>query len=249
MFAWIAAYLWLMAGKRYVQYIEAGLQPLLVIALVISILFLVALIARPSGRNAGHPPLAVLFNTGLLILPIVYTFAVPPDGLGDYARTRRVAYMESTRHDKGRPPIETDTTVQLPDHNRLDDKNVSRVYEVSLTEIVLGIDSLAGKHIETIGRVSRDTVLPDGYFFVFRFVITCCAAHAMPMSLPVREDVGVSQIKDDDWIEITGSVYPEKMAIGGFVFDSIPVIYPVRLRKIEPPQNPYLSLRPEDLIL
>jgi uncharacterized repeat protein (TIGR03943 family) len=233
-----------MAGKRYVWYIEADLQPLLVIALVISILFLIALIARPSGRNTGHPPLMVLFNTGLLILPIIYTFAVPPDGLDDYARTRRVAYIESILHDKGRPLTEIDTGALLLGHDRLDHRNTSRVYEVSLTEIQLGIDSLAGESIKTIGRVSRDTRLPDGYFFVFRFVITCCAAHAMPISFPVRENAGASQFKDDDWIEITGSVYPEKMAIGKFVYDSMPVIYPIRVRKIEPPQNPYLSLRP-----
>jgi uncharacterized repeat protein (TIGR03943 family) len=243
MLAWIAAYTLLLTGDRYVLFIEKDLKPLLIIALVVSVLFSISLIVKPSGRSNGKSPLAILFNTGLLLLPLIYMYSVPSNGLDSYARMHRVPYVESTLHDKGRPATGRDTSYRLPDNDFSADENTGFVYDVNLTEIETGIDSLAGRNIRTIGRVSRDTVLPDGYFFVFRFVITCCAAHAMPMSLPVVENDMTSSIPNDAWIEITGTVYPEKMNIGKFVFDSIPVIYSEKVRKIEAPQNPYISSR------
>jgi len=239
--AWILAYIWLLTGERYVQFIEQGFQPLLVVALVISVLFLIALVFRPSGSEYKKTSVAIWLNTGLLLLPLIYVYSIPPDGLDNYALSRRVPYIESTLHEKGRPLSDRDTSKQMPNQNVLHSISNDSTFTVSLTDIEMGIDSLSGRHIRLIGRVSRDTLLPDGYFFIFRYVITCCAAHAMPMSLPVVEDSDAARISDDAWIEVIGSVYPERMVIGEFVFDSIPVIYPGQIRQIDPPNNPYIS--------
>ena len=238
---WIAEYIWLLSGERYVQFIEKDLQPLLIIALCISALFLIALAIKPTGSSHTKSNISLWLNTGILLLPLIYTYAVPADGLDSYARIHRVPYVESSLHDKGISISNHDNSSLIPDQRKIKINYSDSIYTVSLTEIEMGIDSLTGENVRVIGRISRDTLLPDGYFFIYRFVITCCAAHAMPMSLPVVEDSNTLKIQDDEWIEVLGSVYPEMMPIGRFVFDSIPVIFPGEIKLIEPPENPYIS--------
>ncbi len=239
--AWAMALVWLLTGDRYLRFFEKDFQPLLMAALAVTVVFLVAGFLRPAGRKDSKSGVKIWLNTGLLLLPLLYIYGVPSAGLDNYARSRRVPYVESTLHDKGRPVSGEKDTAQPFDHNHDYPGFGDSVINVSLMDIETNIDSLIGKNIIVTGRLSHDAALPSGYFFIYRFVISCCAAHAMPMSLPVAGNPDMASIPEDNWIEIQGVVYPERMIIDSFVFDSIPVIHPISIRSIEPPASPYIS--------
>lgn len=73
--------------------------------------------------------------------------------------------------------------------------------------------SYEGQHISLEGLFSRTVVGHDELSAVFRYLITCCAADAMPVGVFTdRQDI--EGITDDTWVRITGRV--SKTRLDGF---------------------------------
>lgn len=90
-------------------------------------------------------------------------------------------------------------------------------------------ENYVGKSVQVEGFVQPH---PDGTFAVARFMITCCAVDATPISLNVDSQKG--SLKDDEWVRVTG-VFQVKNISGGRVL----VIQPTKTEKIAVPANPY----------
>jgi uncharacterized repeat protein (TIGR03943 family) len=52
------------------------------------------------------------------------------------------------------------------------------------------------------GFVTHIPGWPDEYFMITRFVLTCCAADAYPVGLPVELPPGTERPKPDTWLEV-----------------------------------------------
>lgn len=97
-------------------------------------------------------------------------------------------------------------------------------------------EAYAGQAVKVQGFAVHPDNLPGQYFLVTRFTITCCAADASPVSLPVKLRQGDrASYKPDQWFEVQGKMIVETLSAG----DRQLVIDASEIRPINQPANPY----------
>jgi uncharacterized repeat protein (TIGR03943 family) len=97
-------------------------------------------------------------------------------------------------------------------------------------------DVYAGQKVKVQGFAVHPSNLPEQYFLLTRFVITCCAADAYPVSLPIKLPQGKrSQYKVDQWFEVEGQMITETLAEGKRQV----VVQSGMIRPIDEPAKPY----------
>jgi uncharacterized repeat protein (TIGR03943 family) len=95
-------------------------------------------------------------------------------------------------------------------------------------------DAYTGQKVKVTGFVIYPPNLADQYLLISRFIITCCAADAYPVSLPVKLTASRDAYKPDSWLEIEGQMITETLAGKRQL-----VIEAKSLKPIEEPKNPY----------
>ncbi len=95
---------------------------------------------------------------------------------------------------------------------------------------------LAGQRVVTEGRVFRDDSLPAGTVGLYRFVIVCCAADAIPVQVVLRS-ADAARLPNDGWIRAEGTVGSVNAADGA----AVAVVNAERVTAISAPSDPYLS--------
>ncbi len=97
-------------------------------------------------------------------------------------------------------------------------------------------DAYAGQAVKIQGFAVHPTQLPNQYFLLTRFTITCCAADAYPVSLPIKLRQGDRQsYKVDQWFEVEGVIISETLGKGNRQV----VVDATSIRPINQPANPY----------
>jgi uncharacterized repeat protein (TIGR03943 family) len=71
-------------------------------------------------------------------------------------------------------------------------------------------------------------------FQISRFVVTCCAADAVPVSLPVFWS-GSGALENDQWVEVSGH-----FEIRSIADTPMPVLVAESVTVVEMPEMPYL---------
>lgn len=95
-------------------------------------------------------------------------------------------------------------------------------------------DAYTGQKAKVQGFVIHPSNLPDQYILISRFILTCCAADAYPVSLPVKLTGSRSAYKPDVWLEVEGQMRTETLADKRQL-----VLQATALKPIEEPKNPY----------
>ncbi len=97
-------------------------------------------------------------------------------------------------------------------------------------------DGYTGQKVKVQGFVvyPNEPPLPDQYILISRFVITCCAADAYPVGLPVKLDQDRKNYAPDTWLEIEGQMITETLAGKRQL-----TIQASSLKNIPQPENPY----------
>jgi uncharacterized repeat protein (TIGR03943 family) len=100
-------------------------------------------------------------------------------------------------------------------------------------------DAYTGQKVKVQGFVVYPKDLPADYFLLSRFVLTCCAADAYPISLPVklpqgRDAQGREAYKPDTWLEIEGQMITAQLSGKRQL-----TIAANTLKPIPEPQKPY----------
>jgi uncharacterized repeat protein (TIGR03943 family) len=121
-------------------------------------------------------------------------------------------------------------------------KGATKSQERSLVEWIRTLqvypepDAYAGQAVKIQGFAVHPTQLPNQYFLLTRFAITCCAADAYPISLPIKLRQGDRQsYKVDQWFEVEGVMISETLAEGNRQV----VVEATAIRPINQPANPY----------
>jgi len=218
---WASALLWLLFTGRYQAFLRPSFWALLLWALAVLLLFAAALFwARPSlpaGSMAAVPGIRLL----VMLLPLIYVMAAQEQTLGSHALKNRLsepAYME--RFAVGSPAI-------VEGDNPL----------VTLLDILQNFKAYEGRKITTLGMVYRDETVPPGHFLVFRFLIVCCAADALPAGALVSHEE-VDSFEQDTWVSVEGILGLKD--VGDFTF---PLIRAERITRIDAPRDPYFFPR------
>lgn len=95
-------------------------------------------------------------------------------------------------------------------------------------------DAYAGQKVKVQGFVIHTPEFPPDYLLLSRFVITCCAADAYPVGLPVKLTQNHQVYPPDTWLEVEG-----KMITENFGGKRQLTIQGSSLKQISEPQNPY----------
>ncbi|MEL7037167.1 MAG: TIGR03943 family protein [Cyanobacteria bacterium J06592_8] len=97
-------------------------------------------------------------------------------------------------------------------------------------------DSYKGQAAKVTGFVIYPPSLPQEYLWLSRFVITCCAADAYPVGLPVLfpTDSNRKDYPQDSWLEVEG-----KMTTQTIDGERRLTIQALKLTPIPEPRNPY----------
>lgn len=92
-----------------------------------------------------------------------------------------------------------------------------------------------GKPVNTIGIVTP-VENSDDVFLLTRFVVTCCAVDAQPVSVPVFLPDWRNSLSVNSWIRVEGGFQPAPAGVSG----SPVVVVPVSITDEEVPREPYL---------
>jgi uncharacterized repeat protein (TIGR03943 family) len=95
-------------------------------------------------------------------------------------------------------------------------------------------DAYTGQKVKVQGFVVYPPNLSDDYFIVSRFVITCCAADAYPVGLPVKLSQSRQAYPPDRWLEVEGRIITENLDGKRQL-----TIQAHSLKPIPEPENPY----------
>jgi uncharacterized repeat protein (TIGR03943 family) len=215
---WASALVWLLFTGRYKMFLRPGLWTLLLWALVVLLLFAAAVLWSRSSFSSERMMAAPGIRLGVLLLPLIYVMAAQEQTLGSHAFKNRLSgptYME--RFALGSPAI-------VEGDNPL----------VTLLDILQNFQAYEGRKITTQGMVYRDDTVPLGHFLVFRFLIVCCAADALPAGALVSHEE-IDSFAQDTWVSVEGILGLKK--VGDLTF---PLIQAESITRIDPPKDPYL---------
>lgn len=95
-------------------------------------------------------------------------------------------------------------------------------------------DSYTGQKVKLQGFVIHPPELPPEYLLLSRFVITCCAADAYPVGLPVKLSASRQAYPADTWLEVEGKMITENLGDKRQL-----TIQASSLKQISEPKNPY----------
>ncbi|MEH1951065.1 MAG: TIGR03943 family protein [Nostoc sp.] len=95
-------------------------------------------------------------------------------------------------------------------------------------------DTYTGQKVKVQGFVIHPPDIGKEYLFLARFVLSCCAADAYPVGLPVKLQNNQELYSADTWLEVEGQMVTENLAGKRQL-----TIAANSLKKIPQPQNPY----------
>jgi uncharacterized repeat protein (TIGR03943 family) len=95
-------------------------------------------------------------------------------------------------------------------------------------------DAYLGQKININGFAFYNSKLPDNYLMLSRFVITCCAADAYPVALPVKFTGTRQTYPQDSWFQVKGKAIVETLSGNRQL-----VIEASEINPIPAPKNPY----------
>ncbi|MDY6939864.1 MAG: TIGR03943 family protein [Cyanobacteriota bacterium] len=97
-------------------------------------------------------------------------------------------------------------------------------------------EAYKGQKVNLSGFVIHPPDFPEDYLVISRFVITCCAADAYPVGLPVRLPENSQEYPADTWLQIEG-----QMGVARLLDVRKLAIVAESLTEIPEPENPYDS--------
>jgi putative membrane protein len=218
---WAGALAWLLVTGRYQVFLRPGFWALLLWGLVVLLLLGGVMMWSSRSLDSMSRGAALWIRLGVLIVPLVYVFAAQGRPLGSQALKNR--FFEPRFMERLARTIPKQVEAENP--------------HVTLLEILQNFQAYHGRKITTEGMVHRDEVVPQKHFLVFRFLIVCCAADALPAgALVASEDA--DSFAQDSWVRVEGVLGLKK--VGDLTF---PLIKADRITKISPPKDPYLFPR------
>lgn len=95
-------------------------------------------------------------------------------------------------------------------------------------------DAYTGQKVKVQGFAIHPQELAEEYILLSRFVLTCCAADAYPVGLPVKLTSSRNDYKPDTWLEVEGVMMTETLAGKRQL-----TIQANSIKTIPEPKNPY----------
>ncbi|MBD2209052.1 TIGR03943 family protein [Calothrix sp. FACHB-156] len=187
------------------------------------------LLRRRRRDNVANPMHLNIFPTGwgsgLLLTAAILGFIITPQVFASDKALQRGVTLDSLGTTRVKPQAFR-ATVRPEERSLIDWVRTLNVYPEP--------DAYNGQKVKVQGFVIRPPDLGKEYFFLARFVLTCCAADAYPTGLPVKLSDASNQYPADTWLEVEGQMITETLSGKRQL-----TIAASSLKKIPQPKNPY----------
>lgn len=219
MAAWAGLFWWLLLSGRSFFYLSDRTDWVVPMG---AIILTVAVVGRLWSARGPHPePLrrTDAWRLGAIVVPVIATLVVPTASLGSYAASRRSSFVSSGY-------TSTAADIESGELSLIDVAGALRSREA-----MQALVQRAGTEVSFVGFVARDSGMPADEFMLSRFLVSCCVADALSVQVRV---VGAppGELAEDDWVRVTGAMYP----LGREVIVDASEVEPVPR-----PKRPYLN--------
>ncbi len=147
-------------------------------------------------------------NGLILVLPVLFIFPAGQNTLGEYAMQKRSmagsAVQKAERATSDQVPSNPLTAIPAYDTEAGQDN------DISISTLIREFDRFGGKQVSIQGLFARNVSGHDELSAVFRYLITCCVADAMPVGVFVSSGAAEG-IENNQWVRAEGKVELRKM--------------------------------------
>lgn len=215
---WAAFFWWLAIGGEMIRYLGPRTYWVAWFGAIVLTGAALAHLATVTKGAPMPPSTREIWGVAVLLIPILAVVAVPEPDLGALAAARKTTGVSGLTSSLPRPEAKP---------GKIDLAEIFFASQSSEYANAVGITT--GTKVELLGFVTHPKKGPEGTFSLTRFYIACCAADAVPYSVPVRTSEGFA---DDTWLRVTGTLAEDPEA--GYL------VTPDAIEEVGKPKNPYL---------
>ena len=223
---WTVFLIYLLASQRFVAFLRPEFGLLLAVAHFVAMGFMLAAMIRPKTSEMDVP---AILRALVLLVPVLYSMAMPDTMLGNQAFKKRFIGTHNgaiSRQDTASSPGEIEGTQQ------------ETPLELTILDILRNPDLFNGQRVVVTGMILRDEQLKPHFggrdMAVYRFLINCCAADALPLAIGLDSDQ-TDAFTNDQWVQVEGIF--DLQQING---KPVPLVSKPQIKPVEAPAVPYL---------
>jgi uncharacterized repeat protein (TIGR03943 family) len=175
-------------------------------------------------HHDGHDHAPSSINLWIMLIPLLIGVLIPARPLDSSAVSAKGLTTSA-------PLINSDASSQVFE-TPSEQRNV--LDWVKLFYLEKELSPYIDQQASVVGFVYFDERLPDGQFFVSRFILSCCAADGYAVGMIVEWDQ-TDTLKQDQWVQVRGPV--DAVSFEGNVS---PIIRAETVELVSQPDQPYL---------
>jgi uncharacterized repeat protein (TIGR03943 family) len=236
--SWTAYLVYLLASQRYIVFLRPEFGLLLALAHFIALAFLLAAVTR-SDKAAVD--LSRILRALVLLVPIVYAVVMPDTKLGQQAFKARFVGTANGSVRQGPAALSSQGAKKPPDSPpAMGDPSAGqgRPPEKTILELYQNPNLYKGHRVVVTGMMMHDEQLKPHFggraTAVYRFLITCCAADALPLAIALDGNL-TDAFANDQWVAVEGVFDIERIKD-----KPVPLITELRIKPVKAPTIPYL---------
>ncbi len=217
--AWAGLFWFLLVTGRWSLYLST--RTFWVVPTGAALLTIAAVLRLASARTVNRDPLlpTTSWTLAVIAIPVALIVALPPATLSGYALGRRAGFVGSG------------VSVSADDIASGELSFIDVAAAQTSKAGMVALRSRAGEQVALEGFVWRETGTAADEILLTRYVITCCVADATSAQVLVV-NVPPGRFQADDWVSVTGRIYP----LGNQI-----IVDASRVTGIPQPRRPYLT--------
>jgi uncharacterized repeat protein (TIGR03943 family) len=219
--AWAALFWWLLLTGRFNLYLStrtAWVVPVGATLLTAAAVGRLAAARSMSPEDLGRREAVIM---ALMVMPVVLVMVLPPATLGSFSASKKTSFSSTTLSNSFYDQITTTSEITL----------LSVAAAQTSDEGARALSRRAGSDVNFVGMASYDPGAPADEFLLTRYVITCCVSDATIVQVRVV-NVAPGSVQPDDWVQVTGQIYPLGRTI---------LVNADSVRIVSRPARPYLT--------
>jgi len=237
---WTGFLVYLLASQQYVAFLRPEFGLLLAVAHFVAMGFMIAAIVRPKTTEMRVP---TILRALVLLVPVLYSVAMPDAMLGNQAFKKRFIGNNSgavSRQEQSTLFSQEAENKSNPASPQGENGGTQQETPLELTilDIFRNPNLFKGQRVIVTGMIVHDEQFKP-YFggrdaAVYRFLINCCAADALPLAIALDSDQA-EPFANDQWVQVDGI-----FELRQFSGKAVPMFVKPRIKAIEAPSVPYL---------
>lgn len=150
---------------------------------------------QDNHEHAHHDHAPAPLNLWFMLVPLLIGVLIP-------ARPLTSSAFATKGFSTNAPLVSANSSAQTYES---DSEKRNILDWIKLFSLEEDVSQFVGQKASVIGFVYFDETLGENQFFVSRFVVSCCAADAFALAMPV-EWSGATALKQDSWVLVKGTI-------------------------------------------